>query len=223
MKSRTLNISGMVLMLLLCSVAKAAITVPGADGSDGALLITENTVIDLSLATTGEWDDAGAGNGVYDSNKWAVVFKYSSVVVSNGATLTFANHPSRAPVVWLVSGDVTIDGSLNLNGQSHQTAPVHAEPGPGGFRGGAGTYSSGAYAGAGFGIGGDRHVPHGGGLVRGAAAVDGDCLCRPARDHYAFRLAVCGSRIEFVLFRDRAGPVASHCGRHNQRGFGGGG
>jgi hypothetical protein len=156
MKSWTLNISGVVLVLLLCSVAKAAITVPGADGSDGALLVTENTVVDLSLAAAGEWDDASVGNGVYDSNKWAVVFKYSSVVVSNGASLTFANHPSRAPVVWLVSGDVTIDGSVNLNGQSYQTAPVHAEPGPGGFRGGVGTYSSGAYSGAGFGVGGGQ-------------------------------------------------------------------
>jgi hypothetical protein len=134
----------------------AALTIPGADGSDGALLVSGNTVIDLSLATTGAWDDAGSGNGVYDSNKWAVVFKYSSVVVSNGATLTFANHPSRAPVVWLVSGDVVIDGTVSVSGQSYQTAPTHAEPGPGGFRGGVGTYSSGAYSSAGFGVGGGQ-------------------------------------------------------------------
>ncbi|VGO21258.1 hypothetical protein [Pontiella sulfatireligans] len=155
MKSWKIIIGGLV--LVLCgSLTQAAIVVPGADGSDGALLVAENTVIDLSLATTGEWDDAGTGDGVYDSNKWAVVFKYSSVVVSNGVTVSFANHPSRAPVVWLVSGDVTIDGSVNLNGQSYQTAPVHAEPGPGGFRGGVGTYSSGAYSSPGFGVGGGQ-------------------------------------------------------------------
>lgn len=157
MKSWKIKMGWSVLVLLFAiSVAKAAIVVPGADGSDGALIITENTQIDLSLATTGAWDDAGSGTGVYDSNKWAVVFKYSSVVVSNGATITFANHPSRAPVVWLVSGDVTIDGTVNLNGQSYKTAPVHAEPGPGGFRGAVGTYSSGAYSSAGFGIGGGQ-------------------------------------------------------------------
>ncbi|VGO14295.1 hypothetical protein PDESU_02854 [Pontiella desulfatans] len=149
-------IIGLVLALG-ATVAQAAITVPGADGSDGALLITENTQIDLSLATTGAWDDAGTGNGVYDSNKWAVVFKYSSVVVTNGATLTFANHPSRAPVVWLVNGDVTILGTVNLDGQGSMPrySNIHAEGGPGGFRGGLGD-ATGLSRSAGLGVGGGR-------------------------------------------------------------------
>jgi len=137
--------------------AAADIIVPGADGSDGVLNITEDTTIDLSEAITAAWDTgngANAGKGVYDSEKWAVVFKYSSVTVAEGATLRFANHPSKAPVVWLVSGDVTIAGSVNLNGQNLRNAPNLAKPGPGGFRGASGYFSQGVADGAGFGPGG---------------------------------------------------------------------
>ena len=61
----------------------AGINIP-SDGSDGALVINGNTTIDLGLAITGAWDmnnAAHAGAGVYDSNKWAVVFKYTSVFI----------------------------------------------------------------------------------------------------------------------------------------------
>ncbi len=144
-------------VLLLTLGARAAITVPGADGSDGVLNITANTVIDLSQAVTGVWDAnnaANAGKGIYDASKWAVVFKYSSVTVATGATVTFTNHPSRAPVVWLVSGNVNIVGTVSVDGQQFQIAPALAEPGPGGFRGGTASYSNGPGASAGFGPGG---------------------------------------------------------------------
>lgn len=138
--------------------AEAAIVVPGANGSDGALLINQNTVIDLSQAATGQWDNdnsSNAGKGVYDPEKWAVVFKFSSVTITGGATVTFKNHPSRAPVVWLVSNDVVIDpGSVvNLSGQNSVNARL-AEPGPGGFRGGSDSQGYGSNAGPGFGPGG---------------------------------------------------------------------
>jgi plastocyanin len=144
---------------MLQSVGFAAIVVPGADGSDGILHVPSNTtmVIDLSQAVSADWDadnTANAGSGVYDSNKWAVVFKYSSVTIDPGATLTFSNHPSRAPVVWLVDGDITIDGTVELSGANYVSAPAIAEPGPGGFRGGMGYYTSQVGASAGFGPGG---------------------------------------------------------------------
>jgi hypothetical protein len=119
--------------------APAAIVIPEADGSDGALNLTANTVIDLFQAVTGQWDAnnaANAGKGIYDSNKWAVVFKYSSVNIAGGATVTFKNHASRAPVVWLVNGNVTINGTVSLDGQAGQNSVNLPEPGPGGFRGG---------------------------------------------------------------------------------------
>jgi plastocyanin len=124
--------------------AQAALVIPGANGTDGELLITTNTVIDLAQAVDAAWDSdntPNAGKGVYDSGKWAVVFKYSRVTVNAGATVTFKNHPSRAPVVWLVNGDAVIAGAINLNGSNGDADPnrqILSEPGPGGFRGGDG-------------------------------------------------------------------------------------
>jgi hypothetical protein len=117
----------------------AQLNIP-SDGSDGALVISSNTVIDLSQAVTGNWtnnNSANAGQGIYDPSKWAVVFKYSSVVVQGGFSVSFINHPTHAPVVWLVSGDVTINGTISLDGTYiSENYSDEAEPGPGGFRGG---------------------------------------------------------------------------------------
>jgi hypothetical protein len=149
-------LSGALVAALMLGRAVGDIVVPGANGTDGVLNITTNTVIDLSQAVTAAWDSdnsANAGKGVYDASKWAVVFKYTSVTISSNATVTFRNHASRAPVVWLVSGDVTIDGKLSLDGGNFVQAPLHAEPGPGGFRGGSGEYP-GVSVGPGFGVGG---------------------------------------------------------------------
>jgi hypothetical protein len=157
MKTSSLIPVGFALLVAaMVPAARAQLNIP-SDGSDGALVITTNTVIDLSQAVTASWDannSANAGKGIYDSNKWAVVFKYSSVVINTNCTVTFSNHASRAPVVWLVSGNVTIDGTLSLDGQQYQVAPLLAEPGPGGFRGGAGKYAAGVEEAAGFGPGG---------------------------------------------------------------------
>ena len=154
-------------LLLICllamwaggQAAQAAINIP-SDGSDGPLIITSNTVIDLSQAITGNWNDpvngVNVGKGIYDASKWAVVFKYSSVSIQGGAIVTFINHPSHAPVVWLVSNDVQIDGIVSLNGQDSVPTPGLAEPGPGGFRGGMGHFAFGAFTAAGFGPGGGR-------------------------------------------------------------------
>lgn len=149
----------LLLACLALATSHAAIVVPGANGTDGALNITANTEIDLSLAPTAAWDSdntANAGKGVYDPAKWAVVFKYTSVTVAAGATVTFKNHPSRAPVVWLVSGNVTIAGTVKLDGQNgiDGSGTMLPEPGPGGSRGGAPWLNSSVTSGAGFGVGG---------------------------------------------------------------------
>lgn len=153
-------------LLLLTAGARAAITIPGADGSDGALNITQDTVIDLSQAVPAAWNannSANAGKGVYDADKWAVVYKFTSVNISAAKRVTFKNHPSGAPVVWLVSGDVNIGNSAVVSvsgsdsrGGTEMDRPT--EPGPGGFRGGAAgsTYTP---RGPGFGPGGSNVYP----------------------------------------------------------------
>ncbi|MEW6746396.1 MAG: hypothetical protein AB1486_26950 [Planctomycetota bacterium] len=133
----------------------------GSDGSDGIFDPSASTQVDLSLARNldpdlGEnWENTpGDGHGVYDPVVWAVVFKYQSITVSAGKTITFVNHPSRAPVVWLSQGDVSIAGTIDVRGGIWLPAPGYAQPGPGGFRGGRGRGPSGGGCSGGFGPGG---------------------------------------------------------------------
>lgn len=112
----------------------------GSDGSDEAFSPLASIEIDLSLATTAslDTDSPVAGRGVYDAEKWAVVFKYTTIDIPAGVTVTFANHPSGAPVIWLASGDVTIDGIVLLRGPDGvDSFPlVFGDFAPGGFAGG---------------------------------------------------------------------------------------
>lgn len=137
----------------------------GSDGSDGTLdcdaLIAAYgcpvgcdpcaVEIDLGLAATDicgpggsepcMWDSPSpvAGQGVYDPDKWAIVFKYTTIDIPATVTITFKNHPSGAPVVWLASGDISIEGAVTLDGEDGSASILpwfFAEPGPGGFAGG---------------------------------------------------------------------------------------
>lgn len=119
----------------------ADLTIP-SDGSDEDFAPTADTVVDLSKAADGRWDasnTANRGNGIYDKDKWAVVFKYRSVNIPAGVRVTFKNHRTVAPVVWLVQGEVVINGVINLSGGDGlggDSGLDYATPGPGGFRGG---------------------------------------------------------------------------------------
>ena len=152
MKTKLLLAAAALLASLPAALAQLLIP---SDGSDSAFNPASSIQIDLSQAVTGTWSDnntANAGKGIYDQAKWAVVFKYSSVNIPAGVTVTFKNNISHAPVVWLVSGGVTIAGTVNLNGQNVAVGnnSIPTEPGPGGFRGG-GAGVSGNGAGLGFG------------------------------------------------------------------------
>ncbi len=139
-------------------MAQAELTIPGISGvagvagSDGNFAPTADVTLDLSLAKTAAWDAVSSGNGVYDPGKWAVVYKFNSVTIPNGKTLTFKNHPSGAPVVWLVTGDVIINGTIQLSGENANSQLRPTIPGPGGFAGGNGVYQN--LASGGFGPGG---------------------------------------------------------------------
>lgn len=144
----------------------------GSDGTDGALNVPFNATqpiktIDLGLAYQAQgvrWDTpvplSEKGHGVYDPDKWAVVFKYTDVTIAPGMTVKFTNHPTNAPVVWLVSGSVLIEGTIDLSGNSGGVSS-NTVPGPGGFRGGIGSgfLSTSNAAASGFGPGGGLTVP----------------------------------------------------------------
>jgi hypothetical protein len=140
----------------------------GSDGSDGAFNPTAaTTTIDLGAAAKAAWNAQSPvpGAGVYDSTKWAVVFKFTSVNIAAGKMVNFINHYSDAPVIWLVQGDVTIAGRINLQGQDSQTGGNFALGGPGGFRGGRGYLGATSLGSAGMGPGGGGYYPsyYGGG------------------------------------------------------------
>jgi hypothetical protein len=134
----------------IVNLPSAAFTDGVLDGSD--FPASGTLTIDLANAITGDWATTdGAGQGVYDPAIWSVVFKYSAVTVPAGKTVNFTNHPSHAPVVWLVDQDVTIAAGAVVD-VSARDAAIWIEPGPGGFRG-AGQQTT-RPNGAGFGPGG---------------------------------------------------------------------
>ena len=124
-------LAGLLIFSCCSALDSQAQIASGSDGGSGALTVAANTVKDLSLATTGSINDAGRVNGTYDPSQWAIVFEYTDVTVSAG-TLSFLNHPSGAPVVWLVSGNVTITGTISLSGQDGTYNGGLAAGGPGG-------------------------------------------------------------------------------------------
>lgn len=138
---RTLLTAGL-LIATMASSALGQIVVPGADGSDGAFNPTSNVSVDLSLAPNGTWNgpNASPGNGVYDPDKWAIVFRYSSVNIPVGVTVSFLNRnwnglkSGNPPVIWIVSGPVIISGIVSANGDGPDSLNFGI-PGPGGFRG----------------------------------------------------------------------------------------
>lgn len=131
----------------------------GSDGSDGALAPPAGPlVIDLAAAANGP---PGSGAGYFDEAEWAVIFNYTSVTLLSGTTITFLPHPSNAPVIWLVQGNVTIPftATINLNGANAEAAGsterTAALGGPGGFHGGfGGALSSTRWPSGGYGPGG---------------------------------------------------------------------
>jgi len=52
--------SAIAVSVLLFASSRADVVIPGANGSDGALNITTSTVIDLSQAEAGQWDNKNA-------------------------------------------------------------------------------------------------------------------------------------------------------------------
>ncbi len=142
-----------------------------SDGSDGTFNPAGNIVVELGQAATlcdcdnggvlndpCRWDcpSPDPGKGVYDATNWVVVYKYSSINIPAGVTVTFNMHPSGAPVAWLATGNVTINGQVTLDGEDGAPAnppiiPYYTRPGPGGFEGAQADHSgSGAKS---FGLG----------------------------------------------------------------------
>lgn len=148
MSSASLRLAATLVGWVACAVTALGQCSSGSDGSDGPFTFvldagsTTTMTIDLRLAADGPWNMPSPveGQGVYDAANWAVVFKYTTITIPASRTVRFINHRSGAPVVWLATGDVLIQGTVNLDGApgaSGTLGPRFAEAGPGGFDGGA--------------------------------------------------------------------------------------
>lgn len=136
----------------LLPLAVAMITIPslvsafdsGSTGADGAFSPTVNT--QLQLPPDG-------------------IFNFTNVTIPSGVTVTFAKNAANTPVTILASGDVTIDGTIDVSGSDSAdigTAGggnigddgVPGIGGPGGFDGGAGGVGNNVRGSNGLGPGG---------------------------------------------------------------------
>ncbi|MCG3197171.1 MAG: hypothetical protein GHCLOJNM_01655 [bacterium] len=112
----------------------------GSDGTDGALVI-------------------GAASGTVTLNvpEPDGIFNFTTITIQHGATLMFTPNRLNTPVYMLATGDVNIDGDIDIGGKNGTTVPpVGGQGGPGGFAGGDPALA-GSPAGPGHGPGG-AHV-----------------------------------------------------------------
>lgn len=102
----------------------------GSDGSDGALNLSAAGTIVFDPEELGLDAD---GDGIYH---------FTTINIASGVTVRLgADIMGSKPVVWLATGDVQIDGTLDLNGEDgHYYSEPHisAIAGAGGFNGGIG-------------------------------------------------------------------------------------
>jgi len=112
-----------VILVLGLSVARAQTFNSGSTGADGALNVTGTTT--LSLPASG-------------------VFNFTTVNVPTGTTLKFTKNAANTPVTILATGNVTIAGTIDIQGSGglHVLGTgvgiTGGAGGPGGFDGGNG-------------------------------------------------------------------------------------
>lgn len=132
-------------LALVAAVPHAAMAFDsGSTGSDGAFNPTVNTVLELP-------EDG--------------VFNFTSVNIPTGVTVTFKRNTTNTPAVLLASGDITVAGTIALNGERSPDVGAAGDGnigddglpglgGPGGFEGGRGGEVGRNDAGNGLGPGG---------------------------------------------------------------------
>src|SRR5438034_755803 len=113
MKPNTLATITMGLCLAAAPTALAQFS-SGSTGADGALNVTTNTTLDLPP------------NGIYN---------FTTINVASGATLAFKRNLLNTPVYLLATGDVAINGVIDVSASDQHG-------GPGGFDGGFAAFAN---------------------------------------------------------------------------------
>lgn len=123
------------LVLALASPCMAGFN-SGSTGADGAL--------NLTTPGTNTFDAAALGLDVDQDG----IFHFTSIHVGPGVTVRFSPRKMSGPVYWLARSNVTIEGTLDLQGSEGQhtwtvineASLLAPEPGAGGFSGGLPRY-----------------------------------------------------------------------------------
>jgi len=136
----TANTFKVALMVLLAGLVSAMSAFAqsfdsGSNGSDGALVLdTPGTIVFYP----GDFDPPldVDHDGIYH---------FTTITVAAGVTVRLgADRLGTQPVIWLATGDVVINGTLDLSGDDGYDSgelPRHAVAGAGGFNGGLGSTS----------------------------------------------------------------------------------
>ena len=106
----------------------------GSNGSDGAFNPTGNVTINMADHPTG-------------------IYQFTSVNIPAGVTVTFTPNANNKPVVWLVQGNCTINGTIDISGTSSNSG-LGVPGGAGGYSGGNGGSAPGKGGGPGGGLAG---------------------------------------------------------------------
>jgi hypothetical protein len=127
-------------LLLWNAIAAAQTFSSGSDGSDGALNVTTPGIVVFDPFDQARWGKVldADGDGVYN---------FTTINVASSVTLKLRGDKVNRPVYFLASGDVTIAGTIDLNGADglypadQTTRREVSVPGSGGYAGGAAGFS----------------------------------------------------------------------------------
>ena len=134
--TKTAVLISMIILSGMLATASSAQLNLGSDGTDGALVVSSNMTLDVP-----EPDG---------------IFNYTTVEIQSGFTLQFNPNSLNTPVYLLATGDVVINGAIDVNGgNGTSTPPVGGKGGPGGFDGGV-PGAAGSPPGPGHGPGGAK-------------------------------------------------------------------
>lgn len=138
----------------------------------GAVLIAaRNYAADFSSGSTGEYGEMHIAQDTVLDLPPDGVFNCTTITVDAGTSLTFRKNALNTPVYLLATGDVSILGTIQVNGQA-AILGIPGVGGPGGFDGGFGSYGTGDHSTGGDGKGPGRGLNIG----RQHSAVYGNAL-----------------------------------------------
>lgn len=143
------GIRAWILVFGLCSLLAPStfaqqLFTSGSTGQDGALDFCTNPP---AQGTTIVFNPATLTPAL--SPRAAQIYNFTTICIPAGITVMLSGQILNGPVWWLSQGNVTINGTLDLSGQkgndesSDTGLRTPSIPGPGGYSGGTGTFTSG--------------------------------------------------------------------------------